>query len=166
MVRRCVTRFTVNAGRLRAAFTALVYQVDASPPVLTSGRGAVAEAVAAIGEAAAAPSTLKASRPIRADSSLTNTCPTPGDTCLAPCSAARAGTSVRSGRVTGRPGVTNCISAGRRTRAPFGARVLGVKAGSRYVRDYGDTGPVSVRPTVRAGLVARSGCPESVRPLV
>src|SRR5258708_3885923 len=54
MVRRCVTRFTVNAGRLRAAFTALVHQVDASPPVMTSGRGAVAEAVAAIGEAAAA----------------------------------------------------------------------------------------------------------------
>ena len=54
MVRRCVARFTVNAGRLRAAFTALVHQVDASPPVMTSGRGAVAEAVAAIGEAAAA----------------------------------------------------------------------------------------------------------------
>jgi hypothetical protein len=54
MVRRCVRRFTVNAGRLRAAFTALVHQVDASPPVMTSGRGAVAEAVAAIGEAAAA----------------------------------------------------------------------------------------------------------------
>jgi len=53
MVRRCVTRFTVNAGRLRAAFTALVHQVDASPPVMTSGRGAVAEAVAAIGEAGA-----------------------------------------------------------------------------------------------------------------
>src|SRR5260370_5318481 len=53
MVRRCVTRFTVNAGRLRAAFTALVHQVDASPPVMTSGRGAVAEAGAAIGEAAA-----------------------------------------------------------------------------------------------------------------
>jgi len=54
MVRRCVTRFTVNAGRLRAAFTALVHQVDASPPVMTSGRGAVPEAVAAIGESAAA----------------------------------------------------------------------------------------------------------------
>jgi len=54
MVRRCVRRFTVNAGRLRAAFTALVHQVDASPPVMTSGRGAVAEAVSAVGEAAAA----------------------------------------------------------------------------------------------------------------
>ncbi|HEY5989447.1 MAG TPA: hypothetical protein VIV12_24170 [Streptosporangiaceae bacterium] len=54
VIRRCVTRFTVNAGRLRAAFTALVHQVDASPPVMTSGRAAVAEAVAAIGEAAAA----------------------------------------------------------------------------------------------------------------
>src|SRR6266702_354646 len=32
MVRRCVTRFTANAGRLRAAFTALVHQVDAAPP--------------------------------------------------------------------------------------------------------------------------------------
>ena len=41
-------------GRLRAAFTALVHQVDASPPVMTSGRSAVAEAVAAIGETAAA----------------------------------------------------------------------------------------------------------------
>lgn len=54
MVRRCVGRFTVNAGRLRAAFTALVHQVDVSPPVVTSGRGAVAEAVSAVGEAAAA----------------------------------------------------------------------------------------------------------------
>jgi len=49
-----VLQFTVNAGRLRAAFTALVHQVDASPPVMTSGRGAVAEAVSAVGEAAAA----------------------------------------------------------------------------------------------------------------
>jgi len=54
MVRRCVRRFAVNGGRLRVAFTALVHQVDASPPVMTSGRGAVAEAVAAVGEAAAA----------------------------------------------------------------------------------------------------------------
>ena len=54
MVRRCVTRFTASAGRLRAAFTALVHQVDVSPPVVTSGRGAVAEAVSAVGEAAAA----------------------------------------------------------------------------------------------------------------
>ena len=54
VVRRCVARFTANAGRLRAAFTALVHRVDSSPPVMTSGGGAVAEAVAAIGEAAAA----------------------------------------------------------------------------------------------------------------
>ena len=32
----------------------LVHQVDVSPPVVTSGRGAVAEAVSAVGEAAAA----------------------------------------------------------------------------------------------------------------
>ncbi len=54
VVRRCVTRFTASAGRLRAVFTALVHRVDASPPVMTSGRGAVAEAVSAVGEAAAA----------------------------------------------------------------------------------------------------------------
>jgi len=54
VVRRCVARFTANAGRLRAAFTALVHRVDSSPPVMTSGGGPVAEAVAAIGEAAAA----------------------------------------------------------------------------------------------------------------
>ena len=54
VVRRCVARFTANAGRLRAAFTALVHRVDSTPPVMTSGGGPVAEAVAAIGEAAAA----------------------------------------------------------------------------------------------------------------
>ena len=54
VVRRCVARFTANAGRLRAAFTALVHRVDSSPPVMTSGGSAVAGAVAAIGEAAAA----------------------------------------------------------------------------------------------------------------
>ena len=54
VVRRCVARFTANAGRLRAAFTALVHRVDSSPPVMTSGGGPVAGAVAAIGEAAAA----------------------------------------------------------------------------------------------------------------
>jgi hypothetical protein len=54
VVRRCVARFTANAGRLRAAFTALVHRVDSSPPVMTSGGCPVAEAVAAIGEAAAA----------------------------------------------------------------------------------------------------------------
>jgi len=41
-------------GRLRAAFTALVHRVGSSPPVMTSGGGPVAGAVAAIGEAAAA----------------------------------------------------------------------------------------------------------------
>ena len=54
VVRRCAARFAANAGRLRAAFTALVHRVDSSPPVMTSGGGPVAEAVAAIGEAAAA----------------------------------------------------------------------------------------------------------------
>ena len=54
VVRRCVARFTANAGRLRAVFTALVHWVDSSPPVMTSGGNPVAEAVAAIGEAAAA----------------------------------------------------------------------------------------------------------------
>ncbi len=39
---------------MRAAFTALVHRVDSSPPVMTSGGGPVAGAVAAIGEAAAA----------------------------------------------------------------------------------------------------------------
>ena len=41
-----------NAGRLRAAFTALVHRLDVSPPVMTAGRGEAAEAVAAMGEAA------------------------------------------------------------------------------------------------------------------
>ena len=53
-VRGWLLRLEQNAGRLRAAFTALVHQLDASPPVMTAGRGEVAEAVAAIGEAAAA----------------------------------------------------------------------------------------------------------------
>ncbi len=54
VARRCAARFAASAGRLRAAFTALVHRVDSSPPVMTSGCGPVAEAVAAIGEAAAA----------------------------------------------------------------------------------------------------------------
>lgn len=54
VARRCAARFAANAGRLRAAFTALVHRVDSSPPVMTSGGGPVAGAVAAIGEAAAA----------------------------------------------------------------------------------------------------------------
>ena len=53
-VRRWVGRFTGNAGRLRAVFTALVHRVDVSPPVMTFGGSLVAEAVSAVGEAVAA----------------------------------------------------------------------------------------------------------------
>ncbi len=53
-VRGWVARVEQNAAPLRAAFTALVHRLEASPPVLTSGRGEAAEAVAAMGEAAAA----------------------------------------------------------------------------------------------------------------
>jgi hypothetical protein len=54
VVRRCAARLAANAEVLRAAFTRLVHRVDPSPPVMTSGRGPAAEAVAAIGEAVAA----------------------------------------------------------------------------------------------------------------
>jgi len=54
VVRRCAARLAGNAEALRAAFTRLVHRVDPSPPVMTSGGGPVAEAVAAIGEAVAA----------------------------------------------------------------------------------------------------------------
>jgi hypothetical protein len=54
VVRRCAARLAGNAEAVRAAFTRLVHRVDPSPPVMTCGRGAVAEAVAAIGEAVAA----------------------------------------------------------------------------------------------------------------
>jgi hypothetical protein len=54
VVRRCAGRLAANAEVLRAGFTRLAHRVDPSPPVMTAGRGAVAEAVAAIGEAVAA----------------------------------------------------------------------------------------------------------------
>jgi hypothetical protein len=54
VVRRCAARLAGNAEVLRAAFTRLVHRVDPSPPVMTSGGGAGAEAVAAIGAAVAA----------------------------------------------------------------------------------------------------------------
>ena len=47
-------RLEQNARPLRAAFTGLVHRLEVSPPVLTAGRGEAAEAVAAMGEAAAA----------------------------------------------------------------------------------------------------------------
>jgi hypothetical protein len=53
-VRGWLRRLEQNAPALRAAFTGLVHRLDASPPVLTAGRGEAAEAVAAMGEAAAA----------------------------------------------------------------------------------------------------------------
>jgi len=53
-VRGWLGRLEQNAGPLRAAFTGLVHRLEVSPPVLTAGRGEAAEAVAAMGEAAAA----------------------------------------------------------------------------------------------------------------
>src|SRR6516225_5891209 len=53
-VRGWLMRLEQNARTLRAAFTALVHRLEVSPPVLTAGRGEAAEAVAAMGEAAAA----------------------------------------------------------------------------------------------------------------
>jgi len=53
-VRGWLVRLERNGRPLRAAFTALVHRLEVSPPVLTAGRGEAAEAVAAMGEAAAA----------------------------------------------------------------------------------------------------------------
>jgi hypothetical protein len=53
-VRGWLLRLEQNARPLRAAFTGLVHRLEVSPPVLTAGRGEAAEAVAAMGEAAAA----------------------------------------------------------------------------------------------------------------
>jgi hypothetical protein len=53
-VRGWLMRLEQNARPLRAAFTGLVHRLEVSPPVLTAGRGEAAEAVAAMGEAAAA----------------------------------------------------------------------------------------------------------------
>ena len=47
-------RLEQNARPLRAAFTGAGGRLEVSPPVLTAGRGEAAEAVAAMGEAAAA----------------------------------------------------------------------------------------------------------------
>jgi hypothetical protein len=65
VVRRCAARLAGNAEAVRAAFTRLVHRVDPSPPVMTCGRGAVAEAVAAIGEAVAAARRLLGGRDAR-----------------------------------------------------------------------------------------------------